>query len=99
MSKLRLIEGLGQKQQEPLRSRDAVARVLIEAGADLLLRRISPDRAAAIEHEVDEILTLFARVDGNRLLLPVLERKLDALEVLMRETRAKRGRTVRRHQP
>lgn len=94
--KLRVIQGLGHKQQEPLASRDAVARVLIEAGADLLLRRISSERAEAIEQEVDEILRLFDRVDDNRLLFPVLQRKLDALEQLMRETREKRRRVTRR---
>ena len=94
--KLRVIQGLGQKQQEPLASRDAVTRVLIEAGADLLLRRISSERAEAIEHEVDEILKLFDMVDDNRLLFPVLQRKLDALEQLMRETREKRRRVTRR---
>lgn len=92
--KLRVIEGLGQKKQEPLASRDAVARVLIEAGADMLLRRISPERAEYIERQVDEILELFDRVDDNRLLFPVLQRKLDALEQLMRETREHRGRRV-----
>lgn len=94
--KLRVIQGLGQKKQEPLASRDAVARVLIEAGADLLLRRISSERAEAIEQEVDEILRLFDMVDDNRLLFPVLQRKLDALEQLMRETREKRRRVTRR---
>ena len=94
--KLRVIQGLGQKKQEPLASRDAVTRVLIEAGADLLLRRISSERAEAIEHEVDEILRLFDLVDDNRLLFPVLQRKLDALEQLMRETREKRRRVTRR---
>lgn len=94
--KLRVIQGLGQKQLEPLASRDAVARVLIEAGADLLLRRISAERAEAIEKEVDEILRLFDLVDDNRLLFPVLQKKLDALEQLMRETREKRRRVTRR---
>jgi hypothetical protein len=94
--KLRVIEGLGQKQVEPLLTRDAVARVLIEAGADLLLRRISSERAEEIERQVDELLTLFDRVDDNRLLFPVLQKKLDALELLMAETRSKRRRTVRR---
>ena len=94
--KLRVIQGLGQKEQEPLASRDAVTRVLIEAGADLLLRRISSERAEEIEKEVDEILSLFDRVDDNRLLFPVLQRKLDALEQLMRETREKRRRVTRR---
>jgi hypothetical protein len=88
--KLRLIRGLGQKKQEPLASRDAVARALIEAGADLLLRRISPDRAEAIEQLVDETLRLFDLVETNRILLPVLARKLDELEVLMRDAREQR---------
>ncbi len=94
--RLRVIQGLGQKQQEPLLSRDAVARVLVEAGADLLLRRISPERAEVIEQAVDEILALFDRVDDNRLLFPVLQRKLDELEQLMRETRDTRRRRVTR---
>lgn len=94
--RLRVIQGLGQKKQEALLSRDAVARVLIEAGADLLLRRISPERAEEIEREVDEILRLFDLVDDNRLLFPVLQRKLDALEQLMQETRDKRRRSTRR---
>lgn len=94
--RLRVIQGLGQKQQEPLLSRDAVARVLVEAGADLLLRRISPERAEVIERAVDEILALFDKVDDNRLLFPVLQRKLDDLEALMQETRQTRARRVTR---
>lgn len=90
--RLKVIHGLGQRQQEPLHSRDAVARVLMEAGADLLLRRISADRAEVIERDVDEILALFDRVDAQPLLMPVLQKKLDALEALMRETRDKRRR-------
>ena len=93
--KLRVIKGLGQKQQEPLASRDAVARVLMEAGADLLLRRISSERAEEIEQQVDEILRLFDLVDDNRLLFPVLQRKLDELESLMRDTRDTRVRRTR----
>lgn len=89
--RLRVINGLAQKKEEPLASRDAVARCLIEAGADLLLHRISPERAESIEREVDEILRLFDMVDDNRLLMPVLQRKLDALEALMRDTREKRA--------
>jgi hypothetical protein len=91
--RLKLIQGLGQKKKsESLVSRDAVARCLIEAGTDLLLRRISPDRAEVIEGQVDEILSLFDRVDDNRLLFPVLQRKLDELEALMNETRNVRAR-------
>lgn len=89
--KLRVINGLGQRQHEPLANRDAVARVLIGAGADLLLRRISPERAEEIEKAVDEILSLFDRVDANPIMMPVLKRKLDELEVLVRETREKKA--------
>lgn len=94
LPRLKVIAGLGQRKQEPLASRDAVARVLIEAGADLLLRRISAERAEAIEKEVDEVLSLFDRVDREPVLLPVLRRRLDELEALVRETRE--GRVVRR---
>lgn len=89
---LRVIKGGGQRRQdEPLTSRDAVARVLMEAGVDLLLRRISPTRAAEIEHKVDRVLDLFDRVDAAPLLMPVLQRHLDDLEALMRETREVRS--------
>jgi len=90
---LRVLQGGGQQRpREPLESRDAVVRVLVEAGADLLLRRISPERAEFIEQKVDKVLGLFDRVDANPLLMPVLRRELDDLEALMRETRAQRGR-------
>jgi hypothetical protein len=89
---LRVIRGEGQRRQdEPLTSRDALARVLMEAGADLLLRRISPERAEEIERQVDRALDLFDRVDANPLVMPVLRRHLDALEALMRETRERRS--------
>ena len=89
---LRVIEGGGQRRQdEPLVSRDAVARVLMEAGVDLLLRRITPARAAEIERKVDRVLDLFDRVDAAPLLMPVLKRHLDELEALMRETRQVRA--------
>lgn len=88
---LRVIRGEGQRRpDEPLTSRDAVARVLIEAGADMLLRRISPARAEEIERQVDRVLELFDRVDATPILMPVLRRHLDELEALMRETREKR---------
>ena len=89
---LRVIKGGGQRRpDEPLASRDAVARVLMEAGVDLLLRRISPARAAEIEKKVDRVLDLFDRVDAAPLLMPVLQRHLDDLEALMRETREVRS--------
>jgi hypothetical protein len=93
--RLKIIDGLGQKKIEPLASRDAVARVLMEAGADLLLRRISPERAEEIEQRVDEVFELFDRVDNHPLFMAVLQRKLDELEALMRETRTTRRRKSR----
>lgn len=89
---LRVIQGGGQREQEGLDSRDAVVRVLIEAGADLLLRRISAERAEHIEQRVNKILDLFDRVDAAPALMPVLQRQLDELERLMNETRAGRAR-------
>lgn len=85
--KLRLIQGGGERVEEALDSRDSVVRVLIEAGADLLLRRISSVRAEEIERRVNAILNLFDRVDANPKLLPKLRADLDELEVLMGETR------------
>jgi len=87
-----VIQGGGERTREPLTSRDSVVRVLVEAGADLLLRRISPERAEAIERDVNEILDIFDRVDATPGLMPVLRRKLDALEALMGETRDRRRR-------
>ncbi|MFP2924766.1 hypothetical protein ACLESO_06025 [Pyxidicoccus sp. 3LG] len=88
---LRVIRGEGQRREEPLASRDAVARVLMEAGADMLLRRITPARAQEIERKVDRVLDLFDRVDAAPVLMPVLKRHLDELEALMRETREVRA--------
>jgi hypothetical protein len=89
---LRVIQGGGEKQEPRLKDRNAVARVLIEAGADVLLRRISSERAEEIEGRVDEILGLFDRVDVDPAAFPLLQARLDALEELMRETRAVRKR-------
>ncbi|MFZ5471254.1 MAG: hypothetical protein ACOZIN_17665 [Myxococcota bacterium] len=89
---LRLIQGGGQRAQEPLASRDAVIRVLVETGADLLLRRISVERAEEIERNVERVLELFDRVDAVPDLMPALQRQLDDLEALMSETRTKRRR-------
>ena len=84
---LRLVRGNGSRQPERLDSRDAVIRVLIEAGADLLLRRISSQRADEIQQRVERIMSLFERVDHSPGLIPSLNRRLDELEALMRETR------------
>jgi hypothetical protein len=94
--KLRVIQGGGARVHEPLESRDAVARVLMEAGADLLLHRISSARAEEIERQVNAILDLFDRVDRDPKRMHELQARLDELESLMSETRAVRSRAVRR---
>lgn len=86
--RLRVIQGGGQREREKLASRDAVVRVLLEAGADLLLRRISSVRAEEIERQVEAILALFDRVDKDPGRMPELQRRLEDLEALMTETRA-----------
>lgn len=91
---LRVIQGGGLRTQEPLKSRDAVVRVLLETGADMLLRRISVERAEEIEQSVERILALFDRVDRDRALMVELERELEELEALMGQTRQ-----LRRRQP
>jgi hypothetical protein len=90
--KLTLIKGEGRRVEEPLDNREAVTRVLIEAGADMLLRRISPERAEYIEQQVEEVLALFDRVDREPSVLGELKRRLDDLEGLMRQTRETRVR-------
>jgi hypothetical protein len=89
---LRVIKGGGQRVREALSSRDAVVRVLVEAGADMLLRRISVERAEEIQQNVDLVLELFDRVDASPELMPKLKKSLDELEALMTETRSVRNR-------
>lgn len=94
--RLQVIQGEGKPKGDPLRSRDAVARVLIDAGADLLLRRISVPRAEAIEAEVNAVLALFDRVGSQPELMPQLEKRLAELEALVQETRERRQASRRR---
>jgi hypothetical protein len=93
--RLKVIDGLGQKKALALTNRDAVARVLIGAGADLLLRRISPARAEAIEGLVDEVLGLFDAAERDRSRFAELAEKLNELEELVRESAERRP--ARRH--
>ena len=87
-SGLRLLRGGNRRAEERLNSRDTVIRILIESGADLLLRRISAARAREIQRAVDEILLLFDQVDASPERIPLLRKQLDALERLMNDTRA-----------
>src|SRR5262249_33095096 len=83
---LRVIKGEGKARPDPLVNRDAVARVLVFAGVDLLLKRISPERAEAIEQRVDEALDLFDAVDRDPSAQPRLKAVLDDLERLVRQS-------------
>src|SRR3990172_3507430 len=81
----RVIKGGGVRRDETLRSRDDVARLLVAAAADVLLHRITPDRAHAIEEHVEQVTRLFERVDAKPALLPILRRELDELAAVWRE--------------
>ena len=85
-----MIKGGGVRRDETLRSRDDVARLLVAAAADVLLHRITPDRAHAIEEHVERVTRLFERVDAKPALLPILRRELDELEAVWREGERRR---------
>ncbi|MBS2030771.1 MAG: hypothetical protein JST54_22895 [Deltaproteobacteria bacterium] len=89
---MRLIQGEGKGRQEKLRSRDDLARVLVGAAGDMLLKRISAPRANEITKRVEKLLALFDRVDREPMLEPVLRRELDVLEELLRDSKAKAKR-------
>ncbi|MCL2179480.1 MAG: hypothetical protein FWB81_08765 [Cystobacterineae bacterium] len=93
---LRLVRGGGEGGVEALRTRDAVARVLMEAGADLLLRRISVERAEHIERCVNRILHLFDLAESEPEQLANLQVQLEALELLMQESRGRKRAVFRK---
>lgn len=86
----RVIRGEGQKRADPLKSRDDVARMLVGSACDLMLKRISPDRAHEIQQRVDRIMRLFDRVPADPVASALLRRELDDLEKLYREGQEKR---------
>ncbi len=86
----RVIRGEGQKRDETLRSRDDVARLLVAAAADMMLKRISVERADEIEKRIDKVMRLFDMVDRNPVMMALLRRELDELEAIWREGQRKR---------
>jgi hypothetical protein len=81
---LRVLAGGGEgRPPERLASRDAVARVLVGAAADLLLRRIAPARARSIHFQVERVLLLFDAVDSGTAPAGQLAWELTALEGLV----------------
>jgi len=87
---LRVIEGGRQRRKETLETRNDVARLLVAAAADMLLHRITSDRAHEIQVRVERVQRLFERCQGDPILLPILRRELDELEALWRESQDKR---------
>jgi hypothetical protein len=86
----RVIRGEGQKRDETLHSRDDVVRLLVGSACDLLLKRISPDRANEIQRRVDRIMRLFDRVPADPVATALLRRELDDLEGLYRDGQSQR---------
>lgn len=86
----RIIKGEGKKRDETLRTRNDVARLLVASAADVMLRRISVDRAHEIETKVERVMKLFDRADDPLVQL-LLRRELDQLEALWREGQEKRN--------
>ncbi|HCF58679.1 MAG TPA: hypothetical protein DFS52_11890 [Myxococcales bacterium] len=82
---MRLIRGEGQARDETLHTRDDVARLLVSSAADMLLRRISTERAHEIEMRVERIMRLFDKVGREPIARPLLRRELDELERIWRE--------------
>ena len=81
---LRVLPGGGHRRPpESLSSRDAVARVLVGAAADLLLRRIEPGRARSIRFQVERVLVLFDGVEQGTVAPGQLASELEALEGLV----------------
>ena len=89
---LRVIRGEGQRREEPLKTQGDVVRLLLDAACELMLKRISPDRAHEIQRRVDRILRLFERVPADPVATALLRRELDDLETLWREGELKRAR-------
>jgi hypothetical protein len=87
---LRVIKGEGQGRDETLHTRDDVVRLLVSSAADLLLKRISTERAHEIELRVNRIMRLFDRLDDDPIAMPLLRRELDDLEAIWREGQARR---------
>lgn len=86
----RVIRGEGKRRDETLKSRDDVARLLVGSACDLLLKRISPDRAHGIQVRVDRVMRLFDRAQDDSVAMALLRRELDDLERLYREGQEKR---------
>lgn len=86
----RVIKGEGQKREETLHSRDDVVRLLVGTACDVMLKRISPDRAHEIQRRVDRIMRLFDRVPADPVATALLRRELDDLEGVYRDGQDRR---------
>ncbi|MGC4113851.1 MAG: hypothetical protein QM765_04190 [Myxococcales bacterium] len=86
----RVIRGEGQKREETLHSRDDVVRLLVGTACDVMLKRITPDRAHEIQRRVDRIMRLFDRVPADPVATALLRRELDDLESIYRDGQGQR---------
>ncbi|MFN0063502.1 MAG: hypothetical protein ACKVPX_13420 [Myxococcaceae bacterium] len=84
----RVISGGGEgRSKERLDNPDAVVRALLESGVDLLLRKITPERAREVERAVGRIMKLFDEVREQPRLRLRLAKEIEGLERLMQESR------------
>jgi hypothetical protein len=86
----RVIRGEGKRRDEKLRSRDDVVRLLVAAAADMMLKRITPERAHEIQVRVERVQRLFERCERDPVLWPLLRVELETLEKVWRETEHQR---------
>lgn len=92
----RVIKGEGHKREETLHSRDDVVRLLVGTACDVMLKRITADRAHEIQRRVDRIMRLFDRVPADPVATALLRRELDDLEGVYRDGQDKRRDGIRR---
>lgn len=81
----RVIRGEGRKRDETLRSRDDVARLLVASAANMMLQRMSTERAHEIQARVDRVMHLFDLVERDPLAARFLRHELDELEKVWKE--------------
>lgn len=84
----RVIRGEGRGRDETLRTRDDVARLMMASAADMMLHRISPERAYEIEEQVERVMRLFDK-PRSAIIDSQLRLELDDLEALWREGRVR----------
>ncbi len=88
----RVVRGEGQKRDETLYSRDDVARLLVASAANMMLQRMSTERAHEIQARVDRVMHLFDLVERDPLAARLLRHELDELEQVWKKANAPSSR-------